>query len=99
MQNRQKLSKFLIPYAFILPAALIFILLLLVPLLRSFYLSTLKWDGIREPVYVGLRNYQNLLSDRVFLIAAKNTAIFVISMVVIQSTIPLIIATLLKFWD
>ncbi|MCJ7703851.1 MAG: sugar ABC transporter permease [Anaerolineales bacterium] len=96
MQRKRKLSKFLVPYAFLIPAALIFIFLLIVPLGRAFYLSTLKWDGIREPIYVGLQNFQNLIKDRIFLVAAKNTAIFGISMVVIQSTIPLLIASLLN---
>lgn len=96
MRKKQKLSKVITPYLFILPAAIIFIFLLLIPLGRAFYLSTLKWDGIREPIHVGLKNFQNLLTDRIFLIAAKNTAIFVVSMVVIQSTVPLLVAALLN---
>ncbi|MCJ7695092.1 MAG: sugar ABC transporter permease [Anaerolineaceae bacterium] len=96
MQRKHKISNALAPYAFLIPAALIFVFLLLVPLGRAFYLSTLKWDGIREPVQVGLQNFQNLFKDRIFLVAARNTAIFVLSMVLIQSTVPLLVAVLLN---
>ena len=65
-------------------------------MVRAILLSLQRWDGIRAPVYVGLGNYQNLLDDRVFLLATRNTFLFVVIMVIFQSTVPLLVAVLLN---
>jgi ABC-type sugar transport system permease subunit len=96
MVKKYKLSKLVAPFLFLLPAIVIFIVLTIVPLGRAIFLSTLKWDGIRLPVFVGFQNYENLLTDRIFLLAMKNTAYFVVAMVAIQSTVPLLIAVLVN---
>lgn len=94
MVTKYKLSKLVTPFLFLLPAIVIFVVLMIVPLGRAFYLSTLKWDGIRPPISVGFHNYENLLNDRIFLIALKNTTYFTVAMVIIQSTVPLLMAVL-----
>ena len=96
MVKSYRFSRFITPYLFLIPAIAIFLILMVVPMVRAILLSFERWDGIREPVSVGLGNYQNLLTDRVFLIATRNTIYFVVVMVIVQSTVPLLVAVLLN---
>lgn len=94
--RKTKLSKLAIPFIFLTPAILVFVVLTVYPLVEAIWLSTLKWDGLREPIFVGLRNFENLLQDRLFWLSARNTAYFVVAMVVFQNVIPLLVAVLLN---
>jgi ABC-type sugar transport system permease subunit len=90
------LRKLWLPFLFILPALLILILLMAVPMFHAILLSFESWDGLRPPTWIGVRNYVSLLNDRIFLIALRNTAYFVIATVIFQTTIPLLVANLVN---
>jgi ABC-type sugar transport system permease subunit len=45
---------------------------------------------------VGLQNYWNLLHDRIFLMALEHTAYFAVATVILQTVIPLLVASLLN---
>jgi ABC-type sugar transport system permease subunit len=62
-------------YLFISPFFIIFAVFGLYPLLFSLYLSFLSWDGLTEPVWVGLENFRALFQDRLFFISLWNTLI------------------------
>jgi multiple sugar transport system permease protein len=63
-------------YFFLAPYAIVFILFYVAPLLISVYYSFTYFNILQAPVFIGLRNYINLLlADDVFLIALKNTFI------------------------
>lgn len=49
---------------FILPAALLFILIIVMPIIISAYYSILKWDGLTESSIVGLGNYIELFTSK-----------------------------------
>jgi ABC-type sugar transport system permease subunit len=66
-------------YLFILPALVIAVGFLYVPMALSAYWSFTDFNGLAPPNWVGLANYQHLLSDSVFLQAARNTIVFVIA--------------------
>lgn len=54
-------------YVFLGPALLIYSAFLLWPLIQSVYLSLTDWNGLsRRKPFVGLGNYQELLTDEVF---------------------------------
>jgi multiple sugar transport system permease protein len=48
------------------------------PALNSFYLSLTRWNGLGPPESVGLRNFTDLLSDKVFLEALRNNVIWAV---------------------
>ena len=52
---------------FVLPAVLFFVVFFLYPLISGFLLSLTDFTLLRPPVWVGLQNYEDLLSDRLFL--------------------------------
>jgi multiple sugar transport system permease protein len=66
-----------VSYLFILPAFLLVVVLLLVPMFQNIYYSFFDWDGIGKPVFSGVSNYIRLLVDRDFLISLRNTVLWV----------------------
>ena len=80
---------------FMLPAFLLFTLVLFIPIVQSVYYSFCDYKGITKPVYVGLKNYKALLSDKIFRIALKNSIFFLIFSCVSQLIVGLIFAALL----
>lgn len=63
------------PWLFLIPAMAMFALYVIYPILQSFNISLYKWDGLGTPEYVGLANYEKLLTnDRAFNISIVNNA-------------------------
>lgn len=50
-----------------------FVMLTLLPLLGSLYISFTEWKIISDPIWVGLDNYKDLFSDPIFLKSLKVT--------------------------
>ena len=63
-------------YFFILPTLLSFLVFFLIPTISGFGMSFFEWDFFSEPEYVGLENFAELFSDKLFLRTLRNTAIF-----------------------
>lgn len=84
-------------YAFLLPALIIYLSVIIAPTIYSFVLSLYRWKGVGTKKFVGLHNYVALFTaDPVFLTALKNTFIWVILTLVFTMTIALILAVLLN---
>ncbi len=65
-------------WLFIGPVILGIALFQLVPILVSAYASLTKWDGLRSPEFVGLQNYEKMLTDDPFFRQTmRNTLYFV----------------------
>ena len=66
---------------FILPAVVYLLLLSVFPFLYSVYLSLFdaKLTRLHRKFYIGLENYETLLSDPVFLKSIQNTAVLTVS--------------------
>lgn len=68
------------PYLFISPFFIIFAIFGLFPIVYSGYISLHEWTGLKQPSYIGLKNYSTLFQDSDFLIALRNTgALFLLS--------------------
>lgn len=65
-----------IGYSFILPNFLGFAIFILVPVVFSFVLSLMKWDGFNAMQFVGLANFRKIFSDRVFKSSFSLTLIY-----------------------
>lgn len=52
-----------VAYLYILPAYLIFVLFLLVPLIRAGNISLFEWDGLTQSRWVGVANYRAIVTD------------------------------------
>jgi ABC-type sugar transport system permease subunit len=67
-----------VSYLFVVPAFLLVVVLLLVPMLQNLYYSFFEWDGLGKPLFNGLSNYARLVVDHDFLISMRNTLIWVV---------------------
>lgn len=77
-----------------LSAVLVFMMF---PLGFSLFMSFQTWDVFRPPKYVGLRNFEDLLTaDPLFVIAIRNTAIYTLGTVVPTVLISLVVAGMLN---
>ena len=59
-------------YLFLLPTTVIFLMFYLVPIVQVFGTSFTQWDGFNDPVFNGLKNYENLFTSSAFLISLQN---------------------------
>ena len=65
-------------YLLIAPAVLATVVFLLIPMVVSGYWSLTEYNGIKPPIFVGLENYVDLLTDPRFQRALQNTVFFVV---------------------
>ncbi len=76
--------------AFVLPTVIFFAVFFLFPILSGIYYSFTDFTLLKPPVWVGLQNYKDLLTDRLFLKSIAVTLGFVAG-----TTIPAWILSLL----
>lgn len=74
---RRRLGQRLLPYLFILPWILGLLTMQAYPILDSLYHSFTNYDVFRPAVWVGLRNYENLLENVYTRKALMNTLLYV----------------------
>ena len=80
---------------FILPALVLYIAFVLVPIIYNVYISLFQTDLMGKNNYVGLRNYTNLMKDKFFLKALKNNAKLVVGSLVAHLPLALIFGNLI----
>jgi multiple sugar transport system permease protein len=82
---------------FVAPWFIGFVAFTLGPFLASFGLSFLKWSLIGTPRWIGLDNYVKILTDyERFVMAVKNTFVYVLTSVPMRQILALAIAMLLN---
>src|SRR5687767_844957 len=69
----RRLQDTLLIALFLLPALILFLLFVIYPIFRSIYFSLFDWNGLGPAVdFVGLQNFRDILTDKVFLRAIGN---------------------------
>ena len=81
----------LAPYLFLLPGFTLFVAWSFYPLLKALQISFYDWKLLpgQESVFVGLSNYQAVLTDPVFVMALRNTLMYAIITVIGQMVLGL----------
>ncbi|MEY8016372.1 carbohydrate ABC transporter permease [Mycobacterium servetii] len=69
---------------------------MLFPLGFSLYMSFQQWDLFTPPKFVGLKNFGDLTSDPLFVIALRNTVVLTVGTVVPTVLISLVVAAVLS---
>ncbi|WP_309084613.1 sugar ABC transporter permease [Chelativorans sp.] len=69
-------SDFLTSLALLAPAAILFTVVIIIPILQSMWISLHDWDGLGEPRWVGLANYVELFGDPQFYVSLRNNLIW-----------------------
>ncbi|WP_215699165.1 sugar ABC transporter permease [Clostridium sp. MCC353] len=98
MKRKNKLVKNDISaYLFLVPAMVIYLSVIVIPVIYSFFISLFKWNGIGEKTFVGLHNYINLFAkDQIFKISIINNLTWIVMTLVITMTAALMFALLLN---
>jgi ABC-type sugar transport system permease subunit len=76
------------------PAVAAMVLTTVIPLVLAFYFSFTSYSLLTPPAWVGLANYQSILSDPVFWESLKNTMGFALSQVGIGLVVVVLVAVL-----
>ena len=82
---------------FLLPAFIVYSVIVMVPILVSIYYSCLDWNGIGKKSFVGFNNYIKLFGDSVFRQAFGNNIIYIVIIMVLQLGFGFSIAVLLTY--
>jgi len=90
------IKKYKMPYLFILPFFVLFLVFQLIPIIWTVYISFTQWRGIGDPQFIGLDNYKKILIDNMFWEALKNTVVYWVSGLVLILIFALLIATILN---
>lgn len=83
-------------FLWISPWIIGFVLLTLLPLLGSFYISFTEWKIVSDPIWIGLENYKELFKDPIFLKSLKVTFTYCAITIPISMILSFIVAMLLN---
>jgi ABC-type sugar transport system permease subunit len=86
----------LAPYFFTAPFYILFFVFFLFPSLIAIVLSLYQWNGIGQPKWIGLRNFQRLFADPYFWQAAGNTMIYMLASLLFIIPLALVLAATLN---
>jgi ABC-type sugar transport system permease subunit len=96
MPMLKNLKKYRIPYLFISPFFILFLVFQLIPVIWTGYISFTEWNGLGSPVWVGMDNYNLLLQDYMVSDAIWNTVTYWIAGILGILTFALMIALCLN---
>lgn len=82
------------PYWFVLPAAVIYTALFLVPTVASFWFSLTRWD-LFSAQFIGLENFRQFFSEPFLVQGMSNTLVYAVVTSGLKSTLGLLLAVLL----
>src|SRR5262245_16917468 len=84
-------------YLFLLPSLLAFCVLIVFPVVASFYLTFTRYDILTPPTFIGLRNYAYMLADDpIFWKVLGNTIYYSVVQVPLNIVVALGLATALN---
>jgi raffinose/stachyose/melibiose transport system permease protein len=95
MMIRKRYSPYKGIGVFLIPGAIVFLLLIVFPFLTNVAVSFTRWTGIRTPLWIGLANYQKALGDTIFWTSFKNNLYLIITLTTIPTLIGLLLATII----
>ena len=80
---------------FLLPGALLSLVVIVVPIFMTVGTSFTRWSGVGTPEWIGLENYRRLLDDENFWASFQHIGALILAMAVIPTLIGLFLAALL----
>lgn len=82
-----------VPWLLILPAALVYVVVELIPAISTFGYSLTDWNGLNPaPEFVGFENFAELFQQPRLTTALINTVVFTVVVVIVQNLIGLVLA-------
>lgn len=82
---------------FVLPAFILFTLILLIPVFQMMFYSLCDYQNLKEPVFIGFENFKKIFTDdEIMKIAFKNSIFFMLFSAVTQQVVGLFLAVVLS---
>ena len=82
---------------FLLPALIVYTIMVMIPIAVSIYYGMIDWDGLGPKKFVGIDNFIKLFHDKVFIMSFTNNLLYIVIVMVLQLGIGFIIAVLLTY--
>lgn len=95
-RQARRASQTLVGLAWVSPWIIGFGVFFAFPIALSFYYSLTDYPLLEPPLFVGLENYRNLLTDEAFGIAIRNTLVYALIAIPAGTVIALVVAGLLN---
>jgi lactose/L-arabinose transport system permease protein len=95
-QKWREIYKMRWPYLFISPFYLLFLIFGVYPILFSLYLSLTEWKGLGPIKFVGFKNFEMLLRDKLFWHSMENGVILFLMYVTLMTFLALVLAVILN---
>ena len=80
---------------FLLPGMILFTVIILVPFLANIGISFTRWNGVGNPVWIGLANYARAIRDSVFWASFRNNLLMIFAVTVAPTAVGLLLAVFL----
>jgi len=96
-QSRQRFFRLkIIPWLFILPISILYIMVVIGPSLAAFFYSMTDWSGIGKAEFIGLENFRQIILDTNYHKALLNNLRWLVIFVTIPFALALIAASMLR---
>ncbi len=82
-------------WIFVLPSFLTLVVFIVIPIIRSFYYSLTEYSVLSSPKFIGIQNYIAAFQDPFVQASLKNTFIYVLITVPMQTILSMIIAAVI----
>jgi raffinose/stachyose/melibiose transport system permease protein len=82
-------------WAYLIPGAIGFAAVVLIPFGMNVYLSFTRFRGVGSPQFIGIDNYTRLISDPTFWTSFLNSLIFIFAMAIVPTALGILIAAIL----
>lgn len=77
---------------YILPSFVLILVFSIIPLFMTGYFSFTQYNVINPPEWIGLKNYASLMNDKFFTASVKNTLLYTVVVVPLQTLISVVLA-------
>ncbi|MBW7886160.1 MAG: sugar ABC transporter permease [Caldilineaceae bacterium] len=89
--------RWLFCYTGLLPILALFLVLRVIPILRTFLLSFFESNMVNPQAdFIWIQNFQDLFGDRLFQVALRNTTLFAVATVLLSVVLGLVLALLME---
>ena len=82
-------------WLYLIPGAVLFLGVIVVPFFMNLYYSMTRWAGIGDPKWIGFDNYTRLFTDETFWLSFRNSVAMIVAMVIVPTLIGLLLAAVL----
>lgn len=95
MKNPLRRREAMAGFAFVFPSFFLLCVFIAVPIVKVFYYALTEYNGAKEPIFVGLRNFAKIVQDKSIRYALRNTVVYTFVCVPVLTMLSLTVATIL----